>query len=124
LLLYHTTSVKAAERILAEGFRDGGMGLGFYREWCLPAALVTLEHVVAIDGVPPSPDPLLNVRARAAHVVLAAERQTIDGPLLLSFVVWPTPELERASVVRAAGSRAENPKPAVPARAPRHRGAA
>lgn len=44
----------------------------------------------------PKPDRALRARQAAAHEILSGDDR-IDGPLLLSFVVWPTPELQQAA---------------------------
>jgi len=44
----------------------------------------------------PKPDRALRARQAAAHEVLSSNDR-IDGPLLLSLVVWPTPDLEQAA---------------------------
>jgi len=43
----------------------------------------------------PKPDRALRARHVAAHEILSGEDR-IDGPLLLSLVVWPTADLEQA----------------------------
>jgi hypothetical protein len=44
----------------------------------------------------PKPDRALRARQAAAHEILSGEDR-IDGPLLLSLVVWPTADLEQAA---------------------------
>jgi hypothetical protein len=44
----------------------------------------------------PKPDPALRARQAAAHEILSGDDR-IDGPLLLSLVVWPTADLEQAA---------------------------
>jgi hypothetical protein len=44
----------------------------------------------------PKPDRALRARQAAAHEILSGDDR-IDGPLLLSFVVWPTPDLAQAA---------------------------
>jgi hypothetical protein len=44
----------------------------------------------------PKPDRALRARQAAAHEILSGDDR-IDGPLLLSLVVWPTADLEQAA---------------------------
>jgi hypothetical protein len=44
----------------------------------------------------PKPDRALRARQAAAHEILSGDDR-IDGPLLLSLVVWPTRDLEQAA---------------------------
>jgi hypothetical protein len=44
----------------------------------------------------PKPDRALRARQAAAHDILSGDDR-IDGPLLLSLVVWPTSDLEQAA---------------------------
>jgi hypothetical protein len=44
----------------------------------------------------PKPDRALRARQAAAREILSGDDR-IDGPLLLSLVVWPTPDLEQAA---------------------------
>jgi hypothetical protein len=55
----------------------------------------------------PKPDRALRARQAAAHEILSGDDR-IDGPLLLSLVVWPTSDLEQAAA--AAPSKRLTPE--------------